>query len=100
MDSLMITLVARYKAKANEGDAVERALREMISLARQEEGCICFYANRSEESPDEFLLYEQYESEAALQKHRETPHFKRIIEGNVILLLEKRERSIYRPIEL
>lgn len=95
----MITLVARYQAKPNQGDAVEKALREMIPLARQEEGCIHFLVSRSQENSDEFLLYEVYDSEVALERHRETPHFKRIIEGAVLPLLEKRERTIYNPIE-
>jgi quinol monooxygenase YgiN len=33
--------------------------------------------------------------EAALQHHRETPHFQQIIEGTIMPLLEKRERELY-----
>ena len=42
-----------------------------------------------------FLLYEHYMDEAALLGHRETPHFKEIIESTIMPLLEKRERELY-----
>lgn len=95
----MIVLVARYYAKPGAGDKVEAALREMVPLARQEKGCALYYVNRSRENPDEFLLYEQYEDEAALMAHRETPHYKRLIEGVILPLLERRERELFHLVE-
>jgi quinol monooxygenase YgiN len=92
----MIVLVARYYVKPGRGDEVEAALRRMAPLVKQHEpGCRLYHANRSRENRDFFLLYEQYEDEAALLAHRETPHFKEIIEGTVVPLLDKREREIY-----
>jgi autoinducer 2-degrading protein len=92
----MIVLVARYYGKTGQGDAIEAALKEMAPLvAKNEPGCKFYQASRSQEKPDQFLLYEQYVDEAALLHHRETPHFQRIIEGTIIPLLEKRERELY-----
>jgi hypothetical protein len=42
-----------------------------------------------------FLLYEQYETHAALAAHRETPHFQAIIEREIVPMLEQREREFY-----
>lgn len=55
-------------------------------------------ANRSTENPDLFLLYEHHEDQTALQNHRETPHFKTIVEGPIVPLLDKRERELYEPV--
>jgi (4S)-4-hydroxy-5-phosphonooxypentane-2,3-dione isomerase len=41
------------------------------------------------------MLYEHYVDQAALDAHRATPHFKEIIEGTIIPMLEKRERFFY-----
>ena len=41
------------------------------------------------------VLYEHYVDGAALLAHRETPHFKEIVEGTIMPLLEKRERELY-----
>ena len=92
----MIVLVVKYYVKPGMGDQVAAALREMAPLVKQHEpGCALYQASRAQDNPDLFLLYEQYADEAAFQAHRETPHFKRIIEGTVTPMLEKRERELY-----
>lgn len=92
----MIVLVARYHCKPGTRPAVEAALQEMAPLvAAAEPGCKLYHANRSQDNPDLLLLYEHYVDEAALLGHRDTEHFKRIIEGRVIPMLEKRERELY-----
>lgn len=92
----MIVLVAHYYGKAGQGEAIEAALRRMAPLvAAHEPGCKLYHASRSQENSDLFLLYEHYVDDAALLAHRETPHFKEIIEGTIMPLLEKRERELY-----
>lgn len=92
----MIVLVAHYFGKSGQGDAIEAALKRMAPLvATGEPGCELYHASRSQDDPDHFLLYEHYVDEAALLGHRDTPHFKEIIEGTIIPLLEKRERELY-----
>lgn len=92
----MIVLVARYYGKSGQGNAIEAALKQVAPLvAAHEPGCKLYQASRSQEHPDQFLLYEHYVDEAAFLGHRETPHFQQIIEGTIIPLLEKREREVY-----
>lgn len=92
----MIVLVASYFGTPGSGDAIEANLKEMaVEVKATEPGCAVYHACRSVENRDFFLLYEHYVDEAALAAHRETPHFKRIIEGTVVPLLEKRERALY-----
>ena len=45
-----------------------------------------------------FVLYEEYVDEAALLAHRETPHFRALIEGIVVPALISREREVLVPI--
>ncbi|KPV42226.1 putative quinol monooxygenase [Alicyclobacillus ferrooxydans] len=94
----MVVLTAKYQCKAGTADQVESLLREMMSLVQQEQGCIHYLVNRSEDDPDSFLLFEQYEDEAALAKHSETPYFKRIVLDSIVPLLERRERTLYTPL--
>ena len=92
----MIVLVAKYIVKPGQGDAVEAALRRMAPLVKAgEPGCTLYHANRAADNPDLFLLYEHYADQAALAAHRETPHFKEIIEGTIVPLLDRRERELY-----
>ncbi len=95
----MIVLVAKYTVKPGKGDAVEAALRRMAPLVKAHEpGCALYHANRAGDNADLFLLYEIYTDDAALAAHRETPHFKEIIEGTIVPLLDKRERELYRQV--
>ncbi len=92
----MIALVARYQVKAGNVDAVIEALREMAPLvAELEPDCSCYAVNRSREDPNVILLYECYSDMEAIDFHRETPHFKKIVEGRVAPLLDSREREFF-----
>jgi quinol monooxygenase YgiN len=93
------TLVARYRVTSGRSDEVAEALREMAeAVERDEPTCLVFLASRSIEEPEVFVLYEEYVDEAALLGHRETPHFRRLIEGAVVPLLDSREREVLSPV--
>ena len=95
----MVVLVAKYYVKPGKDDEVEAALKKMAACVREQEpGCLLYHANRSRENVEHFLLYEQYRDMAALEAHRATPHFKEIIEGTFVPLLDKREREFYEPV--
>ncbi len=95
----MRALMARYTAEPGNGDAVASALKEMAeAVARDEPTCFTYHAARSTDDPDVFVLYEEYVDEAALLAHRETPHFKTLIEGTIVPLLASREREILVPV--
>lgn len=93
----MIVLVAKYYLNsADDLPTVKAALEEMAGRVRADEPDCAFYqASASTERPDLVLLYEHYVDEAALAAHRETAHFKEIIEGRIVPLLERREREVY-----
>jgi len=92
----MITLIARYYVKPGNVEAVLDALRRMAPLvAEQEPGCLIYRVNRSDDDGNLLLLYEEYEDESSFLGHRETPHFKQLIEGTVVPLLERRERELF-----
>jgi len=92
----MIVLVAKYTVKNGLGDDVLQALEKMAPLVKAHEpGCVLYQVCRSTENPNRFLLYEQYRDEASFTAHRQTHHFKEIIEDMVLPLLEERQRELY-----
>lgn len=92
----MIVLVARYHVQPGDVDTVLDRLAQMKPRVEADEpGCVLYQVSRSTEQDDLVLLYEHYVDEDALLAHRETPHFREIIEGNVVPLLTKRERELY-----
>ena len=92
-------LVARYRARTGEGDRIAEALTRMAAAVhRDEPDCVDYRAGRSVENPDEFVLYEEYVDQAALEAHRATAHFQAIVEGEIVPLLEERQRFVLDPL--
>jgi (4S)-4-hydroxy-5-phosphonooxypentane-2,3-dione isomerase len=95
----MRTLLARYRTTPGNGDTVAETLRRMAAIvARDEPACTVYRASRSLEDPDVFVLYEEYVDQAGLEAHRETPHFKELIESTIVPLLQSREREMLEPV--
>ena len=93
------TLIAHYYVQPGKADVVEAALARMAdAVAADEPACLIYNANVSLDDPNHYVLYEVYDNEDGLVAHRETPHFKEIIEGIVVPVLEKREREVYRRV--
>jgi quinol monooxygenase YgiN len=93
---MKIVLIARYYVKPGNSAGVAAALNEMSKEVKAHEpACLVYNANVDPENENLYCLYEIYENEAALVAHRETPHFKKHIEGVIVPMLEKREREIY-----
>ena len=95
----MVVLVAKYYVKPGKDDEVEAALKKMAACVREQEpGCLLYHVNRSRENVGLSLLYEHYRDMAALEAHRATPHFREIVEGTIVPLLDRREREFYEPV--
>lgn len=94
------TLIARYYVQPGKADIVEAGLARMAAAVKADEpACLIYNANVSVDDPNVYCLYEVYEDEDALVAHRDTPHFKEIIEGVIVPVLERREREVYRRVQ-
>jgi (4S)-4-hydroxy-5-phosphonooxypentane-2,3-dione isomerase len=67
-------------------------------VRRDEPACVVYRAARSVEEPNVFVLYEEYEDETALLAHRETEHFRDLVEGIIVPVLTSREREVLVPV--
>jgi quinol monooxygenase YgiN len=88
-------MVARWRARDGETETIESLLHELAAAVRQEPGNTQFTVHRSLTDANEFLLYEVYASEQAFLDHQATEHFKRIVLGQAVPLLDVRERKAY-----
>ena len=92
----MIVLVAKYQVQPGKVDQVLATLEAMAPKVRDlEPGCKVYQVSRSRENENLLLLYEVYEDDAALQAHRETPHFHDLILGRAVPLLERRDLEYF-----
>jgi quinol monooxygenase YgiN len=92
-------VAAKWRAHPGKADRLREVIEEMTPPSRAEPGCVFYQAQRSEEDPNLFLLYEQYADEAGYEAHQETEHFTRLVKQEAIPnLLAAREREFYTTI--
>jgi (4S)-4-hydroxy-5-phosphonooxypentane-2,3-dione isomerase len=95
-EGAMLVLIAKYHVKPGKVPEVLQQLRKIKPLVQANEpGCKLYQVSKSTENDRIVMLYEHYDDDAALKFHRETAHFKEIIEQTVVPMLEKREREFY-----
>lgn len=90
---------ATWIAKAGEEAAVAAAIERLVEPSRAEPGMRMYVPHRDPNDPRVFLLYEQYDDEAAYQAHLESEHIQRHGFGDAIPRLEERRRAFYETME-
>jgi quinol monooxygenase YgiN len=92
-DQFVVT--AFWEASPGEEDAVAAILSRFAPQAREEPGVESFVIHRSRTEPSKFFFYEVFKDEAAFAAHQQTAHFKKLIAGEALAKLHKRERAQY-----
>ena len=91
-----VVLAVSYRAVSGTSDQVAGLLADMAAaVSEHEPGCLAFEICRSVDDPNRFLLYEHYIDETALDRHRDTAHFRDLIQRQIWPLLESREPERY-----
>jgi (4S)-4-hydroxy-5-phosphonooxypentane-2,3-dione isomerase len=94
----MIVLAVTYVIKSGHEDEAVRHLIALEEATRQEPGNLMYVVHRAKDDPRTFFIYEQYVDEAALEAHRQTPHFNAHGPGGLMPLAESRSPALYVPL--
>jgi len=81
-----------------DGDKAEKIFRELRDASRGEAGVIAFEVGRGQEVPAVFALWEVYRDQAALDSHKNTEHFQRLVVNGVRPLSKERRAVLLSPI--
>lgn len=95
----MICVAVTYVLKAGRENDAAALFRLLIPATRAEPGCRMYLVHRSTTDPRRFFLYEQYDDMAALDAHRNSPHFAEYVTGGLLGMLESRLPELYTPVE-
>jgi quinol monooxygenase YgiN len=71
-----LTVIAYVHAKAGQEARVKQVLEGLIAPTRAEAGCINYELHQSDNDPTHFVFYENWSSDADLDRHAHTPHIK------------------------
>ena len=85
MTNEVITLLCPINAAAGRGSELKTALQALAAETVKEAGNIC-YRLHATDNPDEFIIYEQWKNQAALDFHMNTAHLTAFLEDKDSLL--------------
>jgi quinol monooxygenase YgiN len=71
-----LRVVARVKARPNKVNELLSILSLLVEPTRKEPGCLSYELLQNNEDPTDFTLIEAWRSNAALESHFATNHFK------------------------
>jgi len=87
---MAFVVIATWKARPGEEARIREVVLTMTPLSRAETGNLFYQAQVSPKDPLTFVLYEQYENEAAYDAHKATPHFQEHVVARALPWLESR----------
>jgi len=87
----MVSFTVRMTFREEDREQIAEALRELTQLTRQEPGCVSYVPHHVESDPDTVVIYEQYLDEAAVERHRQSPHFARYAVGELYQKMLERQ---------
>jgi len=79
----MLSFTVRLTFEEGDRDTIAGLLSRLTPASRQEPGCLSYIAHFVEAEPLTVVIYEQYVDEAALEYHRNSPHFKEYAAGGL-----------------
>jgi quinol monooxygenase YgiN len=94
----MLVLAVTWMANPGHENEVAEIFTKLQAASRQEPGCLMYIVHRHKDDPRHFFIYEQYRDEAALQAHRNTPHFQQYALKALGSIGERTQGDLYSPL--
>lgn len=89
----MVSFFVRLKFNSEDRADMAEVARLLASESRREPGCVSFIPHQAQDDPDTLVIYEQYLDENAVNAHRESPHFKKYVVGELYQRMKDRSRE-------
>ncbi len=99
----MIVVVGRVRTDAERREQLIKLGQTVAAASRQEPGCISYRVYEDTEADNDFVFVEEWEDDAALQKHFATAHiadFMRGVPGAVVEAPDVKFHTIERSLDL
>ncbi len=91
------TVVARWKTTEIALGAVLAHVAALRTQSLAEPGCLGYEAFQSVHDPTTLTLIESYRDQDALEAHRDSAHYQRIVGGQILPLLIDRNLDYLQP---
>ena len=95
MHAIFVTVKVKPESRDRFLEVIEH---DATASVRDEPGCLRFEVLQDASDPDTYYFFEVYADEAALNAHRETPHFAVWNEASKEVLQQPAERLVTSPV--
>lgn len=95
----MIVLAVTWVALQGKEAEVKSTFLKLQAASRKESGCKMYIVQQHQSEPQRFLVYEQYDNDAALQAHRDSAHFQEYAAKILPQLGVRVSADFFRPLE-
>jgi quinol monooxygenase YgiN len=95
----MIVSAIQFTFASKDADTSEKILREIRDASIKEPGVVRFDVARSSDDPNVFVLWEVYRDQAAVDDHKKSEHFKRLVINGIRPLAQQRTAVTATPID-
>ena len=96
MSKTTVRVVARFIALPDHQEELRLILTDLVEPTRQEDGCISYELLQNQEDPTDCVFVEEWESEALLNAHLESPHINEVDAKLDGLLAAEPDIRLYR----
>ena len=93
----MIIISAIITIVEGKGDEYQKKFIELAPKVRNDPGAITYVLHRNIDNPDQFFVFEQYESRDAIDYHSSTEHFKAYRQETADLVVD-RQIGLYHEV--
>jgi quinol monooxygenase YgiN len=87
----MLSFTVRMRFEQEDHEAITDILCHLTAASRKEPGCVSYIPHFVEGDPCTVVIYEQYADEAALDFHRNSPHFHQYAIGGLYQRMKDRQ---------
>lgn len=87
----MVSFTVRMRFEPGDREEIAEILRKLTDGSRKEAGCVNYTAHFVEGEPATVVIYEQFADEAALDHHRNAPHFHQYAIGGLYQKMLERQ---------
>ena len=94
----MVVLAVTWMAKPGHENEVAGIFSKLQAASRQEPGCLMYIVHRHRTDATHFFIYEQYRDDAALEAHRQTPHFQKYAIAALKEIGERKVGELFAPL--
>lgn len=91
MSKKEIYVYARWQVKEGELPTVLNMMKEVAEQSSQEDGNLFYKLHQSQSDRNTLILFEGYKNSEAIEIHRNSEYFKKLVLEQIVPLLENRE---------